>query len=73
MDVYPAYEDTCIRILLFGNEVDQINRFDPISGEIKEELDVVVIFPAKDFITDKENILVTNSFINRDLVNLLNS
>ncbi len=57
MEVYPAYEDTCIRIELFGNEVDQISRFDPISGELKDELNSVVIFPAKHFVTDKETIL----------------
>ena len=63
MEVYPAYEDTCIRIELFGNEVDQISRFDPISGELKEELNSVVIFPAKHFVTDKETILKTISEI----------
>ena len=67
MEVYPAYEDTCIRIELFGNEVDQINKFDHISGEIKEELDVVVIFPAKHFITDKETILKVIEKIRHEL------
>jgi len=57
MDIYPAYEDTCIRIELFGNEVDGINRFDPVTGDIKEKLDKVIIFPAKHFITDKESML----------------
>jgi len=57
MEVYPAYEDTCIRIELFGNQVEQISRFDPISGELKDELNSVVIFPAKHFVTDKDTIL----------------
>ena len=73
MEVYPAYEDTCIRIELFGNEVDQINRFDPISGEIKEELDAVVIFPAKHFITDKETILKVIEKIRHELSERLES
>jgi len=73
MEVYPAYEDTCIRIELFGNEVDQINRFNPISGEIKEELDVVVIFPAKHFITDKETILKVIEKIRHELSERLES
>ena len=45
IEVHPAYEDECIRIELFGNEVDGINRFDPISGEVKEELSTVILFP----------------------------
>jgi len=57
MEVYPAYEDTCIRIELFGNQVEQISRFDPISGELKDELNSIVIFPAKHFVTDKDTIL----------------
>ena len=73
MEVYPAYEDTCIRIELFGNEVDQINRFDPITGEIKEGLDVVVIFPAKHFITDKETILKVIEKIRHELSERLES
>ena len=57
MEVYPAYEDNCLRIELFGNEVESINKFDPISGEIYGELDSVVIFPAKHFVTDKDTTL----------------
>ena len=57
MEVYPAYEDNCLRIELFGNEVESINKFDPISGEIYGELGSVVIFPAKHFVTDKDTTL----------------
>ena len=57
MEVYPAYEDNCLRIELFGNEVESISKFDPISGEIYGELDSVVIFPAKHFVTDKDTTL----------------
>ena len=57
MEVYPAYEDNCLRIELFGNEVENISKFDPISGEIYGELDSVVIFPAKHFVTDKDTTL----------------
>ena len=57
IEVHPAYEDECIRIELFGNEVDGINRFDPISGEVKEELNTVILFPAKHFVVEKETTL----------------
>ena len=67
MEVYPAYDDTCIRIELFGNEVDQINKFDPITGDIKEELNSVIIFPAKHFVTDRESTLLVVEQIRSDL------
>ena len=38
IEIYPAYEDACIRVELFGSEVDIISRFDPLTGEIKEIL-----------------------------------
>ena len=57
IDIFPAYEDLCIRIELFGNEVEYVSRFDPITGEEKEKLEKIVIFPAKHFVTDKETTL----------------
>ena len=71
MEVYPAYEDKCLRIELFGNEVETINKFDPVSGEIYEELDSVVIFPAKHFVTDKETTLKIINEIRDELANRL--
>ena len=71
MEVYPAYEDKCLRIELFGNEVETINKFDPVSGEIYEELDSVVIFPAKHFVTDKETTLKIINEIKDELANRL--
>ena len=53
IDVYPAYEDACIRIELFGSDVDAITKFDPLTGEIRERIHTAVIFPAKHFVTDK--------------------
>ena len=71
MEVYPAYEDNCLRIELFGNEVESINKFDPISGEIFGELDSVVIFPAKHFVTDKDTTLEIIKEIRHELASRL--
>ncbi len=67
IEIHPAYEDYCIRVELFGNEVDSINRFDPISGEVKEELNTVIIFPAKHFVVEKETTLRVISEIKDEL------
>ena len=67
IELYPAYDDICIRIELFGDEVDQISIFDPLTGDIKEELNSVVIFPAKHFVTDKESTLLVVDQIRNDL------
>ncbi len=67
IEIYPAYEDACIRVELFGSDVDMISKFDPLTGEIKEELETVVIFPAKHFVTDKEVTLKVVDEIRKEL------
>ncbi|MFL3006113.1 MAG: excinuclease ABC subunit UvrB [Candidatus Neomarinimicrobiota bacterium] len=57
IEIFPAYEDYCIRVDLFGNQVDEIVIFHSLTGEIKEKLDSVIIFPAKHFVSDKETTL----------------
>ncbi len=57
LEVIPAYEsDVAIRIEFFGDEVDRITEVDILTGEIKDELKHVVIFPASHYVVDKENI-----------------
>ena len=57
IDIFPAYEDQSIRIDLFDSVIDSINKFDPITGDVIEKLESIVIFPAKHFVTDKETTL----------------
>ena len=57
IEIFPAYEDYCVRIDLFGNQVDEIVIFHALTGEIKEKLNSVIIFPAKHFVSDKDTTL----------------
>ena len=57
LEVIPAYEsDVAIRIEFFGDEVYRITEVDILTGEIKDELKHVAIFPASHYVVDKENI-----------------
>ena len=56
IEVYLAYEDVGIRIELFGNQVDQITRFHPLTGEVIKEMDAEFIYPGKHFVTDQATI-----------------
>ena len=67
IEIFPAYEDLCIRIDLFGTEVEKISKFDYLTGEIVEELDSCVIFPAKHFVADKEKTLIVIEQIREEL------
>ena len=67
IEVFPAYEDLCIRIELFGAEVDKISRFDYLTGEVIEDLESYVIFPAKHFVADNEKTLKVIDEIREEL------
>ena len=54
IEVFPAYEERAVRIQLFGDEVERIASVDPLTGEIVEELDTLVLFPASHYVTDEE-------------------
>jgi excinuclease ABC subunit B len=51
IEVHPAYEETAIRIELFGDTIEKISRIDILKGEILEEKARVAIYPAKHFVT----------------------
>src|SRR6516165_1993195 len=54
IEVFPAYEERGVRISLFGDEVERIASVDPLTGEIVEELERLVLFPASHYVTSDE-------------------
>ncbi len=50
LEVYPAYAKEAYRIEFDFETVERIRRFDPVSGQVLEELDAAVIYPAKQFV-----------------------
>ncbi len=56
IEVFPIYEDMCIRIELFGDEVEAIKTFDVLTGKIVANLDAAFIYPAKHFVTSEDNL-----------------
>ncbi|MEY4110223.1 MAG: excinuclease subunit UvrB [Bacteroidota bacterium] len=55
VDVFLAYRDFAYRITFFGDEIEEVEAFDPISGVRYEHLDEVRISPANLFVTTKES------------------
>jgi excinuclease ABC subunit B len=57
VEVYPATADEeGIRLELFGDEIDAIRRFDPLTGHTHESLNVITFFPAKQFVTPADKL-----------------
>ncbi len=55
VDVYPSFADFCYRISFWDDEIESLETFDPISGQRLESCDEVTIYPASNFLTNKEN------------------
>lgn len=54
VEIFPAYEEeTAVRIDFFGDEIEQISEFDPITGTARRQLDKITLFPASHYVTRK--------------------
>src|SRR6195256_5531968 len=66
VEVYPATADEeAIRIEFFGDEVDALTRFDPLTGHARDALELITFFPAKQFVTPADK-------LNRALMSIRN-
>ena len=55
VEIFPAQSnDTAVRVEFFGDEVDRISEFNPLTGEIKADLKHIAIYPASHYIVPKE-------------------
>ena len=68
LDIFPVYEETIFRIEFFGDEIENISRIDPITGEILEKLTELAILPASHYvISDKSRKSALNQ-IEKDML-----
>ncbi|MDR1418449.1 MAG: excinuclease ABC subunit UvrB [Endomicrobium sp.] len=56
IEIFPAYLETALRVEFFGDTVESIKEFDPITGKVISKKEKSYIYPAKIFVADKEKI-----------------
>ena len=72
IDVFPAdSEKEALRIELFGNEIESLKTFDPLTGEMIREVPRITIYPKSHYVTGRERILQAIEFIKEELVDRL--
>ncbi len=54
IDIYLAYDDIACRIAFWGDQIESIERFDPVTGGVLERIEGIAIYPASAFVTTKE-------------------
>ncbi|HEX2737090.1 MAG TPA: excinuclease ABC subunit UvrB [Acidimicrobiia bacterium] len=67
IELFPAYEERAVRIQLFGDDVERIASVDPLTGEIVEELERLVLFPASHYVTDEQRLVIAIGQIEAEL------
>jgi excinuclease ABC subunit B len=71
IEIFPAYQNRALKVQLFGDEVERIIEFDPVSGEIFSDIDSVVISPATHFLAKPEWVEKALETIEDELVSRL--
>jgi excinuclease ABC subunit B len=68
IDVFPAESDeTAVRIELFGDELENLSIFDPLTGEVIKRVPRVTIYPKTHYVTPRQKLLDAIEFIKKDL------
>jgi excinuclease ABC subunit B len=67
IDVQPAYEEIAMRVELFGDQVEAIKEFDPLTGEILARRDELTVFPASHYVTPQEQMQTALEAIEQEL------
>ena len=73
IDIIPGYFTDIIRIELFGDEIDRIAEIEKATGRVKEKLDYFYVYPARHFVTPKEEIDAAITSIRDELETVLGS
>jgi excinuclease ABC subunit B len=56
MEIMPSYAESAYRIAFFGDEIEAVQHFDPLTGEILDEIDHVSVWPASHYVTKDETL-----------------
>ena len=67
VEIMPSYESNVLRFSFWGDEIEQILRINPLTGEILEAPEKAVIFPAVHYLSDDDDIDPTISMIKQEL------
>ncbi len=68
IDIFPAYADMALRVVFWGDEVEELSLFDPLTGMVTATQEEAVVYPANIFVTTKERMNQSVRQIQDDLM-----
>lgn len=72
IDLVPMHEETALRVEFFGNEIERLQLFDHESGEILGDQEYAFVYPARQFVAEKEKLQQAMLAIENELAERLN-
>jgi excinuclease ABC subunit B len=67
VDIHPAYADYAYRIVFFDDEIESLSKFDPLNGKLIENLSEIVVYPAGNFLTNRQTLSQALGEIQKDM------
>jgi excinuclease ABC subunit B len=71
LEVLPAYDELGIRVEYFGDEIERISRFDPLRGEVLQEVDRIALYPRTHYVTPRDRMQRAMTTIREELTERL--
>ena len=68
LEIFPAYEDSAVRIEFFGDEIERMTAIDPLTGEVLGKREKLDIYPAKHWVTTQDRLNQAITLIENELV-----
>jgi len=72
VEIFPAYDEVAVRVELWGDEVEQLSKIDPLTGDIITKMDSIAIYPAKHFVTTVPKMEIAVKRIQAELAERIN-
>jgi excinuclease ABC subunit B len=67
VDIFPASEDSAYRVEFFGDEIERITKLDPLTGEVLDDLNELIVFPSSHYVTPRQKLDVALGSIKDEL------
>ncbi|MDD5567812.1 MAG: excinuclease ABC subunit UvrB [Candidatus Omnitrophica bacterium] len=67
LEIFPSYQEKAVRLELNGDKIEKISEFNPVSGEMINQLEKIAIYPAKHFIISQDKIAASLNSIKEEL------
>ena len=67
IEVHPAYDESVLRIEMFGDTIDRLTRIDPLTGETLDDMKRGVVFPATHYVAGNERLAIATGKIEHEL------